>query len=81
MKKYPNVVFIFADQMRAQAAGYAGSLDVVTPNLNKLARESINFTTAVSGCPVCSPARASFITGQYPLTHVEIGRASWRERA
>ncbi len=65
----PNVVFVFADQWRAQATGYAGNPDVKTPNLDHLATESINFTTAVSGCPVCSPYRASLMTGQYYLTH------------
>jgi len=65
----PNLVFIFADQWRAQATGYAGNKDVKTPNLDRLAKESINFSNAVSGCPVCSPYRASLLTGQYWLTH------------
>ena len=73
----PNLVFIFADQWRAQATGYAGgsppcgnpNMDVRTPNLDKLAKESINFSNAVSGCPVCSPYRASLMTGRYPLAH------------
>jgi len=65
----PNLVFIFADQWRAQATGYAGNEDVKTPNLDRLAKESINFSNAVSGCPVCSPYRASLLTGQYWLTH------------
>ena len=65
----PNLVFVFADQWRAQAAGYAGNKDVRTPNLDRLAKESINFSNAVSGCPVCSPYRASLVTGQYWLTH------------
>ena len=68
-QKKPNVLFVFADQMRAQATGYAGDPNVITPNLNALAAASVNFTTAVSGCPVCCPARASLITGTYPLTH------------
>lgn len=55
--------------MRAQATGYAGDPNARTPNLDALAGESVNFTQAVSGCPVCSPARASLLTGQYPLTH------------
>ncbi len=67
--KKPNVLFVFADQMRAQAAGYAGDPNVITPNLDAMSKRSVNFTTAVSGCPVCCPARASLITGQYPLTH------------
>ena len=65
----PNVVIILADQWNAQSLGYAGNKDVKTPNLDKLARRSVVFTTAVSVTPVCSPARASLLTGQYPLTH------------
>ncbi len=65
----PNVVFVFADQWRAQATGYAGNAQVATPNLDELAQESVNFTHAVSGWPVCSPWRGSLLTGQYPLTH------------
>ena len=49
--------------------GYMGNKDVRTPNLDKLASEGIVFRTAVSGSPVCSPYRASLLTGQYPLTH------------
>ena len=65
----PNLVFILADQWRAQAAGYAGNKDVRTPNLDQLAKESVSFSNAVSGCPVCCPYRASLMTGRYPLTH------------
>lgn len=65
----PNVVFVFADQWRAQDTGYAGNVQVATPQLDRLARESVNFTHAVAGCPVCSPWRGSLLTGQYPLTH------------
>jgi arylsulfatase A-like enzyme len=65
----PNVIIVFADQWRAQACGYAGNEDVLTPHLDMLAEESVNFSNAVSGCPVCSPYRASLMTGQYPLTH------------
>ncbi len=67
--KPPNVVYVFADQWRASAMGYAGDPNVKTPHLDALAAESFNFKNAVSCCPVCSPARASMITGQYPLTH------------
>ena len=68
MKK-PNVVFLLTDQWRLQALGYAGNTQVQTPNIDRLADESINFQHAISGYPVCSPWRASFLTGQYPLTH------------
>jgi arylsulfatase A-like enzyme len=65
----PNVVFVFADQWRAQDMGYAGNAQVKTPNLDKLAGEAVVFRNAISNIPVSSPARASLMTGQYPLTH------------
>ncbi len=67
--KSPNLVFVFADQWRAQATGYAGDPNAQTPHLDQLAAQSLNFTHAVSGCPVCSPYRASLLTGQYWQTH------------
>jgi arylsulfatase A-like enzyme len=69
VSRKPNLVFILADQWRAQAAGYAGDTNAETPNLDKLAAESVNFSNAVSGCPVCCPYRAGLLTGRYPLTH------------
>ena len=65
----PNILMIVADQWRAQAFGFAGDTNVRTPHLDRLERESVNFTQAVSGLPVCSPTRASLLTGQRPLTH------------
>ena len=65
----PNVVIVLADQWRAQSTGYSGNPDVKTPHLDALADESVVFNTAVAVLPVCSPFRASLLTGQYPLTH------------
>lgn len=65
----PNIIYVFADQWRAQALGYAGNPDVRTPNIDRLATESLNLTHAVAGCSVCCPSRASLLTGQRPLTH------------
>jgi len=65
----PNVIFVFADQWRAQDVGYNGNSKVKTPTIDQFAKESVVFLTAVSGCPVCCPYRASLLTGQYPLTH------------
>lgn len=65
----PNVVYVFADQWRLQSLGYAGNPDVKTPNIDRLATESVNLTHAVAGSAVCCPSRASLLTGQYPLTH------------
>ena len=66
---HPNVVYVFSDQHRAQAVGYMGNADVLTPNLDRLREESVHFSTAVSTVPVCAPYRASFLTGKFPLTH------------
>ncbi|MHA7987624.1 sulfatase family protein [Rathayibacter sp. CAU 1779] len=65
----PNVLVILTDEWRAQATGYAGDENAATPRLDALAGESLNFTNAVSGSPVCCPARASLLTGRYPLQH------------
>ena len=67
-QKQPNVVFVLADEWRAQDTGFNGNKDVETPNLNRLAREAVNFTNTISSCPVCCPYRGSLLTGQYPLT-------------
>ncbi len=68
-ERKPNVVFVFADQWRAQDLGYTGNNIVKTPTIDKLVEESVVFKNAVSGCPVCCPYRASLLTGQYPLTN------------
>jgi arylsulfatase A-like enzyme len=65
----PNVVLLLADQWRAEALGCAGNPDVKTPELDRLQREAVYFVNAVSSVPVCSPARASLLTGQRALTH------------
>ena len=65
----PNVVYVFADQWRVQDTGYAGNPQVQTPHLDRLAAQSVNFTHAVAGIPVCCPARACLLTGQHALTH------------
>jgi len=69
LSRQPNVVFVFSDQHRKEATGYAGNPDVKTPFLDALAEESLSFETAVCCMPVCCPYRASLLTGQYPLTH------------
>src|SRR3982751_6810883 len=66
--KQPNIVYIIVDQWRAQATGYSGDKNVSTPQLDKLASRSMNLRNAISGMPVCTPYRASLLSGQYPLT-------------
>lgn len=65
----PNVLFVFADQHRAQALGCSGNDEVISPNFDRLASEGTRFGTACANEPVCSPSRGSLLTGQYPTTH------------
>lgn len=64
----PNVVFLLADQWRARATGYEGDPNVRTPNLDRLARQGLNFRNVVSVCPVCTPYRAALMTGRFPTS-------------
>ncbi len=60
----PNILFVFSDQQRASALGcYYGDEDLVTSNFDTLAREGMRLDTAVSNTPVCTPYRASLMTG------------------
>jgi arylsulfatase A-like enzyme len=68
-QKRPNTVFVFPDQFRRQALGFMGEDPTVTPNLDRLAAQGTTFTRTCSVRPVCSPARATMLTGTYPLTH------------
>ena len=64
-----NVLFLFPDQMRAQAMGCMGNPDVKTPNLDRLAREGLLFRNHLANSPVCCPARAIILTGKYAHTN------------
>jgi len=64
-RRRPNVLYVFADQMRASAMGCMGNPCVKTPNLDKLAREGMLLTNALSCSPVCSPYRAQLLTGRF----------------
>ena len=63
--KRPNLIYVFADMLRQQSCGYNGDPYAKTPNMDRLATQSCNFTQAVSSTPVCSPYRASLMTGKY----------------
>lgn len=67
MQNKPNLLFVFADQWRRQAMGCAGQDPVHTPNMDKFAQEALYCTNAVSCYPLCSPHRASLLTGRHPL--------------
>ena len=65
----PNVVFILVDDFGRFDTGYAGSKFYETPNIDKLATESTSFTNGYACSRVCSPSRASIMTGQFTARH------------
>jgi arylsulfatase A-like enzyme len=65
-KKRPNIVIILADDLGAKDLGYTGSTFYETPNIDALSKKGMVFNSAYSTCPVCSPSRASIMTGKYP---------------
>lgn len=69
MNTQPNILLILTDQHRLSAVGCCGDTPCQTPNLDRLAAEGTRFETAYTSCPVCSPARASIMTGRYPHQH------------
>lgn len=62
----PNLVFILVDDLGWADLGCYGSTFHETPNIDRLAGESLRFTSAYAACPVCSPTRTSIMTGKYP---------------
>jgi arylsulfatase A-like enzyme len=61
----PNIIYIFADQLRYASVGYAGDRRARTPHIDRFKGESLDLCNAVSGHPVCAPYRASLFTGKY----------------
>lgn len=73
-KQQPNVIVILADDLGWADLGSYGSTFYETPNLDRLASNGIRFTQAYATCPVCSPTRASMMTGKYT---VKTGVTDW----
>ncbi len=66
MDSKPNILMFFIDDLGVCDLGCYGSTFYETPNLDRLAREGMRFTDAYATCPVCSPTRASLMSGKYP---------------
>jgi arylsulfatase A-like enzyme len=62
----PNILFILIDDLGWLDLGCYGSTFYETPHIDRLARQGMKFTNAYAACSVCSPTRASILTGQYP---------------
>ena len=65
----PNVLFILCDDLRPDALGCYGSAHVKTPRIDALAAEGVRFTNAFCTTSLCSPSRASILTGRYAHAH------------
>jgi arylsulfatase A-like enzyme len=70
----PNVLFILVDDLGWTDLGIYGSTFYETPHIDALAKEGMKFNNAYAACPVCSPTRASIMTGKYPS---RIGTTDW----
>ena len=68
-EKQPNILILMPDQLRADTMGCADHPLIKTPNMDLLASEGVRFSSAFTVCPICMPARASFISGLYPHNH------------
>lgn len=77
MKK-PNIIFILADDLGPWALGTSGNKDIITPNIDEIAENGIKFDDFFCASPVCSPARASLLTGKIPSQH---GVHDWIQEA
>ena len=69
MDNRPNIIFILADDQGAWALGSAGNSEVQTPNLDSIAAQGLRFDNFFCASPVCSPARATLLTGRMPSAH------------
>ena len=70
----PNIILILIDDLGWRDLVCTGSTFYETPNLDRLAGEGVRFTDAYAACPVCSPTRASIMTGKYPA---RLGLTDW----
>lgn len=66
---HPNILIVFADQLRAGMTGAEGDRQAITPNLDRFAASGTRLTNCIANSPVCCPSRGSMWTGTYPITH------------
>ena len=77
----PNIVFILTDDHRWDGFGASGNREIVTPNIDALAKEGIVFTHGTVGVPQCCPSRAAILTGQYPPQNGYFSNKTWTRDA
>lgn len=64
-KRRPNIVILLADDLGYADVGFHGCKDIPTPNIDKLAKSGVRFTSGYVSGPYCSPTRAGLLTGRY----------------
>jgi len=69
MERRPNILFFLADDLGPWALGCCGNEEIITPNIDRLAEQGMRFENFFCTSPVCSPARASILTGTLPSSH------------
>ena len=72
----PNFLVIMTDQQRGDCLSAAGHPVLMTPNMDAIGGNGVRFRRAYSTCPVCVPARHSFLSGQFPSIHGVLNNAS-----
>lgn len=77
----PNIVFVLVDDLRWDELGCTGHPFAQTPHADRIARDGANFRNAFATTPLCSPSRASFLTGQYPHRHGIVDNTDRRARS
>ena len=65
----PNFIFVITDDLRYDGVACTGHAFAKTPNIDRIAREGVTFSNFFTVVPLCSPSRASFLTGRYPHAH------------
>jgi arylsulfatase A-like enzyme len=65
VNRRPNVVYVYADQLRYDAVGFDGNRVVRTPTFDRLAREGVVLDEAIASAPICAPYRGQLLTGRY----------------
>ena len=66
-RKRPNILLIVLDDLGCRDLGFLGASDLRTPHIDRLARDGVVFTNWYSNAPICGPARASILSGRYPV--------------
>lgn len=78
LSRPPNILWYCTDQQRFDTIGALGNPHVHTPNLDRLVAQGVAFTQAYCQAPICTPSRASFLTGKYPSTvHLNTNGNMW----